>query len=218
MAPREPLAPRGVPLPEERPVVPGVAPGRSDAMIFSETAVQDAFVVDLEPRSDQRGFYARTFCAREFEAHGLSPAVAQGGLSYNRRRGTLRGMHYQVAPAAEAKLVRCVGGAILDVIVDLRPDSPTYLRHVAVELSVANRRALYVPPLCAHGFQTLTDDAEVSYQMSEFYAPAQERGVRYDDPALGIAWPLPVSEISAKDAAWPLFRGRDGGSGGSGGT
>jgi dTDP-4-dehydrorhamnose 3,5-epimerase len=185
-------------------------------MIFSETAVQDAFLVDLEPRSDQRGFYARTFCAREFEAHGLSPAVAQGGLSYNRRRGTLRGMHYQVAPAAEAKLVRCVGGAVLDVIVDLRPDSPTYLRHVAVELSAANRRALYVPPLCAHGFQTLTDDAEVSYQMSEFYAPAQERGVRYDDPALGLAWPLPVSEISAKDAGWPLLRlrGRDGGSGG----
>ena len=175
-------------------------------MIFSETAVRGAFLVDLEPRSDQRGFFARTFCAREFEAHGLSPAVAQCNLSFNRKRGTLRGMHYQAEPAAEAKLVRCVGGAILDVIVDLRPDSPTYLRHVAVELSAANRRALYVPFLCAHGFQTLTDDAEVSYQVSEFYAPAHEHGARYDDPAFGIRWPLPVSEISEKDAAWPLLR------------
>jgi dTDP-4-dehydrorhamnose 3,5-epimerase len=176
-----------------------------DSVNFGQTAIADAFVIDIEPHADERGFFARTFCVREFEAHGLVPAVAQCSVSFTRRRGTLRGLHYQVAPATEAKLVRCQRGAIFDVVVDLRPESPSYLRHVAVELSAARYRAIYVPPRCAHGFQTLTDDAEVSYQISEFYAPEHQRGARYDDPAFGIDWPLPVSEISARDATWPLL-------------
>ncbi|WP_027483717.1 dTDP-4-dehydrorhamnose 3,5-epimerase [Deinococcus pimensis] len=174
-------------------------------MIFTETMLGGAFVIDVDVREDERGFFARTFCQREFEAHGLKPDVAQCNLSFNHRAGTVRGMHYQLAPAAETKLVRCTRGAILDVIVDLRPDSPTYLRHVAVELSEDNRRALYVPELFAHGYQALTDGAEVTYQVGEFYTPGFERGLRHDDPRLGIAWPLPVTVISAKDAAWPLL-------------
>jgi len=174
-------------------------------VIFAETPLHGAFVVDLERREDQRGFFARTFCAREFAAHGLEPAVAQCNLSFNLKKGTLRGLHYQAPPMGEAKLVRCGRGAIYDVIVDLRPDSPTYRRHVAVELNEENRRALYISKDIAHGFQTLTGEAEVWYQMSEFYAPGYERGLRYDDPALGIAWPLPVSEISERDASWPLL-------------
>ena len=174
-------------------------------MIFTETRLRGAFLIDLEPRPDARGFFARTFCAREFEAHGLKTTVAQGNVSFNHARGTLRGLHYQLPPSAETKLVRCVRGAIYDVIVDLRPDSPTYLQHVGVELSEENRRALYVPAMFAHGYLTLTDGAEVTYQVDEFYAPGQERGLRYDDPALGITWPLPVSVISDKDASWPLL-------------
>lgn len=176
-------------------------------MIFKETEIKGVYVIDLEPRTDHRGGFARTFCAREFEAHGLRPVVAQCNLSYNHQRGVLRGMHYQVAPATEAKLVRCTRGAIYDVVIDLRPGSPTRGAHVGVELTAESRRALYVPELFAHGYQTLTDDAEVFYQVSEFYAPGHERGVRYDDPAFGIRWPLPVSEISEKDASWPLFGG-----------
>jgi dTDP-4-dehydrorhamnose 3,5-epimerase len=172
---------------------------------FTETAIRGAFIVDLEPHSDERGFFSRTFCAREFAEHGLTTTISQVNTSFNRLRGTLRGLHYQDAPAPEAKLVRCVAGAIFDVLVDMRPDSPTYLRHVAVELSAANRRQLFIPELCAAGYQTLADDTEVTYQVSEFYTPETERGMRYDDPALGIDWPLPVTAISAKDAAWPLL-------------
>lgn len=174
-------------------------------MIFRETALRGAFVIEVETHADERGFFARTFCQNEFEAHGLKPAVAQCNLSFNHHAGTVRGLHFQRPPAAESKLVRATRGAVLDVIVDLREDSPTYLQHVAVELSADNRRALYVPELFAHGYQTLTDAAEVSYQVSEFYTPGCEGGLRHDDPRLGIAWPLPVTVISAKDAAWPLL-------------
>ena len=174
-------------------------------MIFTETALRGAFTLDLEEKPDDRGFFARTFCRDELEAHGLKPDVAQCNVSVNHRAGTLRGMHYQLEPAAETKLVRCTYGSILDVIVDMRPDSTTYLEHIAVELSRENRRALYVPGMFAHGYQALTDDAEVSYQVGEFYTPGYERGLRHDDPALGIEWPLPVSVISDKDASWPLL-------------
>ncbi len=170
-----------------------------------ETTLDGAVILDLEPRADSRGFLARTFCAQEFEERGLRPVVAQCSLSYNRKRGTLRGMHYQHPPAAEAKLVRCVRGAIYDVVIDLRPGSSTYLQHVGVELSAENRRALYVPESFAHGFQTLTDDAEVLYQISAFHAPELADGLRWDDPALAIDWPLPVSAISERDLSWPLL-------------
>jgi dTDP-4-dehydrorhamnose 3,5-epimerase len=174
-------------------------------MLFTETALKGAFIIDLELKHDSRGFFARTFCAREFEEHGLRPAVAQCNLSYNTEKGTLRGMHYLVPPAQETKLVRVTRGAIYDVIVDARPDSPTYLQHISVELTADNRRALYIPPLFAHGFQTLADDTEVFYQMSDFYVAGYERGLRHDDPALAIRWPLPISQISEKDSAWPLL-------------
>lgn len=174
-------------------------------MIFTETSLPGAFIIDPEPREDHRGFFARSFCRREFEAHGLNPDIAQCNLSWNHRSGTLRGMHYQLEPAAEAKLVRCTRGAIHDVIVDLRPGSPTYLRHVGVELTAENRRQLYVPPLFAHGYLTLAPDTEVAYQVSEFYTPGAERGIRWNDPALGITWPVAVEVISDKDAGWPPF-------------
>lgn len=173
-------------------------------MKFTGTNLEGAFVIDLEPRRDDRGYFARTFCATEFAEHGLKPVIVQGNLSFNYRKGTLRGMHYQVAPAMETKLVRCANGAVYDVIIDLRPDSPTYLSHFGVELTAENGRALYVPEMFAHGYQTLTDGAEVLYQVSEFYTPACERGVRYNDPSFGIEWPLPVTDISEKDAAWPF--------------
>lgn len=179
-------------------------------MIFTETVLKGAFIIDTEMREDERGGFARTFCQHEFEAHGLNPQVAQCNLSFNHKAGTLRGMHYQVAPAAETKLVRCTRGAVLDVIVDMRPGSLTYLQHVAVELSANNHRALYVPELFAHGYQTLTDGAEVSYQVGEFYTPGYERGLRHDDPMLGLSWPLPVSVISEKDAAWPRLESHEG--------
>jgi dTDP-4-dehydrorhamnose 3,5-epimerase len=174
-------------------------------MRFTETPLAGAFVIEPELRADERGFFARTFCANEFSDHGLIPVVAQANLSFNQRAGTLRGMHYQLPPAAEAKLVRCTRGAIHDVIIDLRPESPTHLEHFGIELSEDNRIALYVPELFAHGYQALTDGAEVVYQVSEFYAPGQEQGLRYDDPAFAIEWPLPVSAISAKDRSWPDF-------------
>ncbi|MBD2091134.1 dTDP-4-dehydrorhamnose 3,5-epimerase [Microcoleus sp. FACHB-1515] len=174
-------------------------------MIFTETKLKGAFVIDLELRTDDRGGFARTFCAQEFAAHGLKPSVAQCNLSFNHKAGTLRGMHYQLPPAAETKLVRCTKGAIYDVIIDLRSDSPTYMQHIGVELTADDRRALYVPELFAHGYQTLTDDAEVIYQVGEFYTPGYERGLRYDDPAFGIQWPLPVTVISEKDRAWKSF-------------
>ncbi|MCW2615760.1 MAG: dTDP-4-dehydrorhamnose 3,5-epimerase [Frankiales bacterium] len=162
-------------------------------------------MVELQLKHDERGFFARTFCREEFTAAGLEPLVEQCNVSFNHRAGTLRGMHYQVAPATEAKLVRCTAGAIVDQIVDMRPESDTYLRSFAVELTAANRVALYVPPMFAHGYQALTDGAEVSYQVSEAYTPGTERGLRHDDPALGLTWPLPVSVLSDKDGSWPLM-------------
>jgi len=174
-------------------------------VILTPTAVPGPVLVDLERREDERGFFARTFCREEFAAAGLEPVVEQANLSFNHRAGTLRGMHLQVAPAEEAKLVRCTRGAIVDVVVDLREGSPTRYSHVAVELTADNRRALYVPPMFAHGYQTLVDDTEVVYQVSAAYTPGTERGLRHDDPALGITWPLPVTVISAKDASWELL-------------
>lgn len=174
-------------------------------MLFEETSLPGAYVIDLERFEDDRGFFARAFCREEFEDHGLEPDVVQCNLSFNHRAGTLRGLHYQVPPATEAKLVRCIRGAIYDVVVDLRPDSPTYRDHLGVELSADNRRALYVPGMFAHGFQALTDGAEVFYQVSHPYSPDHERGLRHDDPALGIDWPLPVTDLSDKDAGWPLL-------------
>jgi len=174
-------------------------------MKFTDTDIEGVAIIDLELRSDDRGFFARSFCQDEFTDHGLLPMVAQCNISHNHRAGTLRGMHYQLEPATEAKLVRCISGAIIDQIVDLRPSSPTYLQHVSVELSAANRRSLYVPPMFGHGYQTLVDDAEVLYQVSERYTPGQERGLRYNDPALGLRWPLDVTAISEKDNSWPLL-------------
>lgn len=179
-------------------------------MRFTEIPIAGARLVDLERHGDERGFFARTYCAEEFAAQGLQPAVAQANMSFNRRRGTLRGMHYQVDPAEETKLVRCTRGAIWDVIIDMRPDSPTYLAHFGVELSAENRSALYVPALCAHGFQTLVDDTEVTYMVGDYYRPGHERGLAYDDPAFGVEWPLPVSVISEKDRTWPPFAARAG--------
>lgn len=177
-------------------------------MIFTPTGLEGAVVVDLERKEDDRGFFARTFCRSEFQAAGLEPLVEQCNLSFNHRRGTLRGMHYQVAPATEAKLVRCTTGAIVDQIVDVREGSPTYLQSFSIELTAENRTALYVPPMFAHGYQALTDGAEVSYQVSEAYTPGTERGLRHDDPALGLVWPQPVTVISDKDASWPLLADR----------
>lgn len=176
-------------------------------MIFTPTGLAGAVVVELETRQDERGWFARSFCRTEFAAAGLEPLVEQCNVSFNHRAGTVRGMHFQVAPATEAKLVRCTSGAILDQVVDVREGSSTYLQSFAVELTAANRKALYVPPMFAHGYQALTDGAEVTYQVSEAYTPGTERGLRHDDPALGLAWPLPVSVISEKDASWPLLPG-----------
>jgi dTDP-4-dehydrorhamnose 3,5-epimerase len=174
-------------------------------MIFRRLAVPDARVIELEPHRDERGFFARTWCRREFREEGLETTVAQCSLSYNRRRGTLRGMHFQAPPHGEVKIVRCVRGAIHDVIIDLRPGSPTFTRHVAVELTADNRHALYVPKGFAHGFQTLEDDTEVLYRMSEFYAPDHARGVRFDDPAFAIEWPVSAPIVKERDRSWPDF-------------
>ena len=174
-------------------------------MIFTETKLSGAFIIDLERREDDRGFFARAFCQNEFTDHGLKPVIAQANLAFNKHQGTLRGMHFQFPPAAETKLVRCTRGAIVDIIVDLRPESPTYLQHVAVELSADNHRALYVPERFAHGYQVLEDITETSYQVGEFYTPEAEGGLRYDDPRLGLTWPLPVTEITEKDRGFPLL-------------
>ena len=174
-------------------------------MIFTETVLPGAFVIEPERLEDQRGFFARTWCAREFEAHGLDARIVQCSVSFNRRKGTLRGMHYQEAPAAEAKLVRCTAGGIFDVIIDLRPDSPTFTGHIAVTLSSENGKALYVPTGFAHGFQTLADDTAVFYQMSEFHAPGYACGVRWDDPAFGIRWPEDERIITERDRTYPDF-------------
>jgi dTDP-4-dehydrorhamnose 3,5-epimerase len=174
-------------------------------MIFRETKLNGAYIVELEPKEDVRGFFARAFCAKEFEAHGLSPRVAQANMSYSQKKGTVRGMHYQSPPATEPKLIRCIRGAIWDVIIDMRPESPTYLEYIGVELSADNRKTIYVPDMFAHGNQALTDGAELLYLVGEFYTPGCEQGVRYDDPVVGIEWPLPVTVISQKDATWPLL-------------
>jgi len=174
-------------------------------MIFTETELQRAYIIDLEEKHDHRGFFARTFCAKELEAHNLKPVVAQCNLSFNYKKGTLRGMHYQIAPATETKLIRCIKGAIYDVIIDMRPESPTYLQHFGVELSADNHRALYVPEMFAHGYQALTDGCEVMYMVGEFYTPGKERGLLYNDPFFNIQWPLEVTEISEKDTKWPLM-------------
>jgi dTDP-4-dehydrorhamnose 3,5-epimerase len=176
-------------------------------MIFSETKLPGAFIIDVERREDSRGFFARAFCQHEFAEHGLEPIIAQANIAFNYRKGTMRGMHFQFPPAAETKLVRCTRGAILDIIVDLRPESPTYLEHVSVELTADSHRAIYVPGRFAHGYQVLEDSTETSYQVGEFYTPGAEGGLMHDDPALhlGLRWPLPVSEISEKDRSWPLL-------------
>lgn len=171
-------------------------------MIFTETHLKGAFIIDIERREDSRGFFARAFCQHEFEDHGLKPVIAQANVAFNHSRGTLRGMHFQYPPAAETKLVRCTRGAIVDIIVDLRPESPTYLQHVAVELNEDNSRALYVPERFAHGYQVLRDKTETSYQVGEFYTPGSESGLLYSDPRLKLDWPLPVSVISDKDKLW----------------
>ena len=174
-------------------------------MIFTATALPGAWILELDRHEDQRGFFARSWCAREAEARGLNPRVVQCSVSVNKRRGTLRGMHYQMAPYQEAKLIRCTRGAIHDVILDLRRGSPVFKRHVAVQLDAEGGRMLYVPEGVAHGFQTLTDDTEVFYQMSEFYAPDHARGVRWDDPAFGITWPDDDRTISERDRGYADF-------------
>jgi dTDP-4-dehydrorhamnose 3,5-epimerase len=174
-------------------------------MKFTETKLKGAFIIDLEPRSDERGFFSRSFCQKEFEAHGLKTTIAQANISFNYRKGTVRGLHFQFPPAAETKFVRCSRGAIVDVIVDLRPESPTYLQHIAVELTADNRRGLFVPERFAHGYQVLEDNTETTYQVGEFYTPSAESGLRYSDPRLGLEWPLPATDMSEKDAKWPLL-------------
>jgi dTDP-4-dehydrorhamnose 3,5-epimerase len=172
-------------------------------MIFTETPLAGAWLIDAERREDTRGFFARAFCQREFETHRLNRIIAQANVAFNYRAGTVRGMHFQYPPAAESKLVRCTRGAIWDIIVDLRPESPTFLQHTAAALTEDNGRAIYVPERFAHGYQVLVDNTETSYQVGEFYAPGFEGGFRYDDPQLGLAWPFAMSAISEKDLNWP---------------
>src|ERR1700704_4614361 len=174
-------------------------------MVFTETKLKGAFLIDLERREDSRGFFARAFCQKEFTAHGLKPTIAQANVAFNSNKGTLRGMHFQFPPAGETKFVRATRGAILDIIVDLRPESPSYLQHISVELTEDNHRALYVPERFAHGYQTLADKTETSYQVGEFYTPGSEGGLLYNDPRLKLQWPLPVSVISEKDEVWNLL-------------
>jgi dTDP-4-dehydrorhamnose 3,5-epimerase len=174
-------------------------------MIFAPTQLPGAFIIEPERVEDTRGFFARTWCQGEFQAHGLSPKLVQCSISFNQKKGTLRGMHYQVEPYAEVKLVRCTAGAIYDVIIDLRRDSPVFRRHIAVILSAENRTMLYVPEGFAHGFQTLEDHTEVSYQMSEYYSPEHARGVRWNDPAFGIHWPDDERIILERDRCYADF-------------
>lgn len=174
-------------------------------MKFEPTPLKDAWAVSLAPIGDERGYFARAFCRKEFEEHGLNPTVVQCNTSFSKEAGTLRGMHYQIDPAPEAKTVRCIRGSFYDVIVDMRPESPTYLQHFGIELTADNGKMLYVPGNFAHGFFTLEPDTQAFYMVSEYYTPGCERGIRYDDPALGIEWPAPVNVLSEKDAAWPLL-------------
>ncbi len=176
-------------------------------MIFRPTPLEGVWIVDLEPHTDERGFFARAFCAREFAGHGLDAAFVQCNLSRNRRRGTLRGLHWQAPPREEAKLVRVVRGAIFDAVVDIRPGSPTFRQAFTLRLEDESGRALYVPRGCAHGFLTLEDDTDVFYLMSDFFAPELARGARWDDPAFAIPWPEPPRYISPRDQAHPPFAG-----------
>lgn len=174
-------------------------------MIFIETALKGAYVIDQERRGDERGFFARTFCAEEFDKHGLATHFVQANTSLSADAGTLRGLHFQRAPAEEAKLMRCVAGAMWDVIVDIRTDSPTYLQSFGTELSAENGRQLYVPKGFAHGFQTLVPGTMAAYMVDEYYTPGVEEGFRFDDPALAIDWPHSVTTLSDKDRTWPLI-------------
>jgi dTDP-4-dehydrorhamnose 3,5-epimerase len=174
-------------------------------MLFHETELPGVFEIHLEPNHDERGFFARSWCRQEFAAHGLNPALVQCNISFNVRKGTLRGMHYQAPPHAEAKIVRCTQGAIYDVVLDLRPLSPAYKKWIAVELSSSNRHMIYIPEGCAHGFLTLEEETEIFYQMSEFYDGESARGVRWNDPAFRISWPDKVEVISERDAVHPDF-------------
>jgi dTDP-4-dehydrorhamnose 3,5-epimerase len=174
-------------------------------MRFSKTMLPGVIGIELEPRADDRGFFARSWCQQEFEAQGLNSRLVQCNVSFNYRKGTLRGMHFQAAPHAETKLVRCTKGAIYDVALDMRPESPAYKRWVGVELTAKSRQMLYIPEGCAHGFLTLEDETEVFYQMSEFYHAESARGARWDDPAFAIAWPEEVQVISERDATYPAF-------------
>jgi dTDP-4-dehydrorhamnose 3,5-epimerase len=174
-------------------------------MTFHGTKLQGVFEIRIEPLRDERGFFARSWCQTEFKAHGLNPALVQCNISFNGRKGTLRGMHYQLAPYAEAKLIRCTRGAIYDVIVDLRRESPTFKQWVSVVLTAEKRNMAYVPEDCAHGFLTMEDDTEVLYQMSQFFSAESARGVRWDDPAFQIAWPPEIVVISERDKNYPDF-------------
>ncbi len=184
--------------------VPGIGIG-SATLIFSPTPLDGAFAIDAERFGDQRGYFARTFCEKEFAEQGLATRFVQANTSFSANIGTVRGMHFQRSPHQETKLVRCVQGSVWDVIVDYREGSPTYLQHFGAELSAENGRQLYVPKGFAHGFQTLTTDAVVAYMIDEFYTPAAEHGLRFDDPAIGIEWPREVTTMSDKDRAWPLL-------------
>ncbi len=172
-------------------------------MIFTETKLKGTYIIELEPIADERGFFARSWCQQEFEAHGLNPNLVQCNISFNKKKGTLRGMHYQVAPHEEVKLVRCTKGAIYDVMIDLRPQSSTFKQWIAVELTAENHKMLYIPEGFAHGFQSLADNTEVFYQMSAFYHPECARGIRWDDPAFKIEWPQNERIISEKDLQYP---------------
>jgi dTDP-4-dehydrorhamnose 3,5-epimerase len=174
-------------------------------MRFEPADLQDAWLVHLKPMHDSRGFFARTFCAEEFRAHGLETTFPQHSISCSLHKGTLRGMHFQTEPHSEVKVVRCLSGSIWDVIIDLRPNSPTFRQWRGFELSEENGLQLYIPKGFAHGFQTLSDNARINYLISEFYVPAASTGVRYNDPAFGITWPLPVKTVAEKDLLWPAF-------------
>jgi dTDP-4-dehydrorhamnose 3,5-epimerase len=174
-------------------------------MIFTKTKLPGAFIIELEEHGDDRGFFARAWCKKEFEAYGLNLEWVQANLAHTKSKGTLRGLHYQVDPYQEAKLMRCIRGAIYDVIVDLRSNSPTYKQWLGVELTADNRKMLYIPEGFAHGYQSLMDNSETFYQVSQFYSPGSERGVRYNDPAFRIEWPLEVKMISDKDNSWPNY-------------